>query len=126
MEVESCRINPSMWRSNPLLFIAYLGLILLFGIGLIFLLVWWIKNKNTTLIVTDKRTILQQGLLSRYTNEVMHAHIRNIQVQQSMMERFFNTGTIKIASAGTGEIEIIVSGIPAPNRIKAVIDHYRL
>ena len=126
MEVESYRVNPSMWRSNPLLFIAYLGLVLLFGIGLIFLLVWWIKNKNTTLIVTDKRTILQQGLLSRYTNEVMHAHIRNIQVQQSMMERFFNTGTIKIASAGTGDIEITVSGIPAPNRIKAVIDHYRL
>ncbi|GGA33758.1 PH domain-containing protein [Okeania sp. KiyG1] len=126
MEVESCRINPSMWRSNPLLFIAYLCLILLFGIGLIFLLVWWIKSKNTTLIVTDKRTILQQGLLSRYTNEVMHAHIRNIQVQQSMMERLFNTGTIKIASAGTGDIEIIVSGIPAPNRIKEVIDHYRL
>ncbi|NET17561.1 MAG: PH domain-containing protein [Okeania sp. SIO1H6] len=126
MEVESCRINPSMWRSNPLLFIAYLCLILLFGIGLIFLLIWWIKSKNTTLIVTDKRTILQQGLLSRYTNEVMHAHIRNIQVQQSMMERLFNTGTIKIASAGTGDIEITVSGIPAPNRIKTVIDHYRL
>ena len=126
MEVESCRINPSMWRSNPLLFIAYLCLILLFGIGLIFLLIWWIKSKNTTLIVTDKRTILQQGLLSRYTNEVMHAHIRNIQVQQSMMERFFNTGTLKIASAGTGDIEITVSGIPAPNRIKTVIDHYRL
>ncbi|NES88226.1 MAG: PH domain-containing protein [Okeania sp. SIO2B9] len=126
MEVESCRINPSMWRSNPLLFIAYLCLILLFGIGLIFLLIWWIKSKNTTLIVTDKRTILQQGLLSRCTNEVMHAHIRNIQVQQSMMERLFNTGTIKIASAGTGDIEITVSGIPAPNRIKTVIDHYRL
>ncbi|NEP76738.1 MAG: PH domain-containing protein [Okeania sp. SIO3C4] len=126
MEVESCRVYPSMWRSNPLLFIAYLCLILLFGIGLIFLLVWWIKSKNTTLIVTDKRTILQQGLLSRYTNEVMHAHIRNIQVQQSMMERLFNTGTIKIASAGTGDVEITVSGIPAPNRIKEVIDHYRL
>ncbi|MDY7004790.1 MAG: PH domain-containing protein [Cyanobacteriota bacterium] len=126
MEVESCRVHPSMWRSSPLLFIAYLCLILLFGIGLIFLLIWWIKSKNTTLIVTDKRTILQQSLLSRYTNEVMHAHIRNIQVQQSMMERLFNTGTIKIASAGTGDIEITVSGIPAPNRIKSVIDHYRL
>ncbi|NET46433.1 PH domain-containing protein [Okeania sp. SIO2B3] len=126
MEVESCRVHPSMWRSNPLLFIVYLCLILLFGIGLIFLLIWWIKSKNTTLIVTDKRTFLQQGLLSRYTNEVMHAHIRNIQVQQSMMECLFNTGTIKIASAGTGDIEITVSGIPAPNRIKEVIDHYRL
>ena len=115
-----------MWRSNPLLFIIYLCMILLFGLGLLFLLVWWIKSKNTTLIVTDKRTILRQGLLSRYTNEVMHTHIRNIQIQQNMIERLFNIGTIKIASAGTGDIEISVSGIPAPNRIKAVIDHYRL
>ncbi|NET11901.1 MAG: PH domain-containing protein [Okeania sp. SIO1H6] len=78
------------------------------------------------MIVTDKRTILQQGLLSRYTNEVMHLHIRNIQIQQNMMERLFNIGTIKIACAGTGDVEISISGIPAPNRIKAIIDHYRL
>ncbi len=126
MEVESCRIHPSMWRSNPLLFLLCLCLILLFGVGILLLLIWWIKSQNTTLIVTDKRTILQQGLLSRYTNEVMHVHIRNIQIQQNMMERLFNIGTIKIASAGTGDIEISVSGIPAPNRIKATIDHYRL
>ncbi|MGD1713351.1 PH domain-containing protein [Hydrocoleum sp. CS-953] len=126
MEVESCRVHPSMWRSNPLLFILYLCLILLFGVGILLLLIWWIKSQNTTLIVTDKRTILQQGLLSRYTNEVMHVHIRNIQIQQNMMERLFNIGTIKIASAGTGDIEISISGIPAPNRIKATIDHYRL
>ncbi len=126
MEVESCRVHPSMWRSNPLLFLLYLCLILLFGVGILLLLIWWIKSQNTTLIVTDKRTILQQGLLSRYTNEVMHVHIRNIQIQQNMMERLFNIGTIKIASAGTGDIEISVSGIPAPNRIKATIDHYRL
>ena len=126
MEVESCRVHPSMWRSNPLLFFLYLCLILLFGVGIFLLLIWWIKSQNTTLIVTDKRTILQQGLLSRYTNEVMHVHIRNIQIQQNMMERLFNIGTIKIASAGTGDIEISVSGIPAPNRIKATIDHYRL
>lgn len=126
MEVESCRVHPSMWRSNPLLFILYLCLILLFGLGLLLLLLWWIKSQNITLIVTDKRTILQQGLLSRYTNEVMHIHIRNILIQQNAIERLFNIGTIKIASAGTGDIEISVSGIPAPNRIKAIIDHYRL
>ncbi|MDJ0517589.1 MAG: PH domain-containing protein [Trichodesmium sp. MO_231.B1] len=126
MEVEICRIHPSMWRSNPLLFIIYLCLTLFCGIGIFFLLIWWLHIKNTTLIVTDKRTILQQGLLSRYTNEVMHVHIRNIQIQQNMMERLFNIGTIKIACAGTGDVEISVSGIPAPNRIKAIIDHYRL
>jgi uncharacterized membrane protein YdbT with pleckstrin-like domain len=101
-------------------------LIICFGVGLVILFVWWIKSQNTTLIVTDKRTILQQGILSRHTNEVMHSHVRNIQINQSPMQRIFNTGTIKIASAGTGDIEISASGIPSPNRIKAVIDHYRL
>ena len=126
MEKENYRINPSMWRSNPVLFSLALLLILAFGIGLVILLGWWWKNQNTTLIITDKRTILKQGILSRSTNEVMHEHIRNIQITQSMMERVFDIGTIKIASAGTGDIEIAVSGIPAPNRIKDIIDHYRL
>lgn len=126
METESCRVHPSMWRSNPLLFLLCLVLILAYGAGLLLLLVWWVKTKNTTLIVTDKRTILQTGLLSRHTNEVVHVHIRNIQIQQNPIERLFNIGTLKIASAGTGDIEISVSGIPGPNRIKSIIDHYRL
>jgi uncharacterized membrane protein YdbT with pleckstrin-like domain len=126
METESYRVHPSMWRSNPLLFLLSLVLVLFFGVGLVILLVWWIKSQNTTLIVTDKRTILQEGILSRNTNEVMHSHVRNIQISQNPMQRVFDIGTIKIASAGTGDIEISASGIPSPNRIKAVIDHYRL
>ena len=126
METESYRVHPSMWRSNPFLFLLSLVLILCFGAGLVILFIWWIKSQNTTLIVTDKRTILQQGILSRHTNEVMHSHVRNIQINQSPMQRLFNIGTIKIASAGTGDIEISADGIPSPNRIKAVIDHYRL
>ena len=126
METESYRVHPSMWRSNPLLFLLSLVLILCFGVGLFILLIWWIKSQNTTLIVTDKRTILQQGILSRHTNEVMHSHVRNIQISQNPMQRIFDIGTIKIASAGTGDVEISATGIPSPNRIKAVIDHYRL
>ena len=125
MGTEIYRVHPSMWRNNPLLFIAYLCLILLFGLGLFLLLGWWIKTKNTTLIVTDKCIILQQGLLSRYTNEILHTDIRNIQIKQNIRERFFKIGTLKIACSGTDDIEISVSGIPAPNRIKAAIDSYR-
>jgi hypothetical protein len=41
------------------------------------------------------------------------------------MERLFGVGTIAISSAGQGDIEIVVPGIPSPNKIKEIIDGSR-
>ena len=116
--------HPAMFRSDPVVFILTLALCFV-GVGLIILLIWWLNNLGTTLTVTSKRTILRRGILSKFTSEVYHKDVRNIQVSQRLLQRLFDVGTVGISSAGQSGIEIAAEGIPEPNRVKQIIDRYR-
>ena len=116
--------HPAMFRNSPVGFI--LTVILCFaGIGLVIFLIWWLRCLGTTLTITNKKTILRKGILSKHTNEVRHSDVRNVQINQGIFQRMCGVGTVGIASAGSGGIEITVSGIPKPAKIKDIIDKYR-
>jgi uncharacterized membrane protein YdbT with pleckstrin-like domain len=113
--------HPAMFRNQPIGFI--LCVILSFvGLGLIIFLFWWLQSQGTKLTVTDHRTILRRGILSKHINEVYHSDIRNVQIYQSFLQRIFGVGTISIASAGSGEAEIVVSGMRDPGKVKEILD----
>ncbi len=126
MEKQLYKSHPAMFRNNPLGFLLAIILIAAFGLGLLILLFWWLDVAQTTLTVTDKRTIFSKGILSRYTNEIFHSDVRNVQVWQTPFQRVFNIGNIGISSAGQSEIEIQVDGIPNPEKVRKIIDNYRL
>ena len=87
--------------------------------------VWWLKCKGTTLTVTNKRTSLRRGILSKSINEVWHSDVRNVLLKQSFFQRIFGVGMIGVSSAGQSGMEISVSGIPDPDRVKQLIDERR-
>ncbi|WP_152052497.1 PH domain-containing protein [Tautonia marina] len=117
--------HPAMFRNSPIGFLICIVLIPFLGLGLLLLFVWWLNTLGTTLTVTDRRTILRKGLLSKYTNEVFHEDVRNVQVGQTFFQRIFRVGFIGISSAGQAGIEIGVNGIPSPNRVKEILDQAR-
>ena len=114
-----------MFRNNPVLFVLYIILIAAFGLGLVLLLAWWIQTLGTTLTVTNEQTTLRKGILSKYTNDVFHENVRNIQVRQTFFQRMFNVGWVVISRAGQSGVEIEVSGIPDPEKVKQIIDDHR-
>lgn len=63
--------------------------------------------------------------LHKKMTEVLHEHIRNIQVAQTFGQRHFGVGTLAISSAGQAGVEIEISGVPHPEQIQAMIDKYR-
>lgn len=117
--------HPKMFRSNPVGFVIAVLLCLLFGLRAIILLYWYIKCLGATLTVTNMKTVLRKGLLSKYTTEVWHRDVRNVQIQQSFFQRMFGVGRIMISSAGQGGIEIDFVGVPNPSRVKEMIDTHR-
>ena len=117
--------HPAMFRSHPISFAIAVLLILVFGLGLIVLLVWWLNCKGTRLTITNKRIKLRQGILSKNTNEIWHTDVRNIQLRQGVMQRIFGVGRILISSAGQSDVEIDVDGLPDPERIQEFIDAQR-
>lgn len=114
-----------MFRNHPFLFILTVILIAAFGLGLVILLIWWLQTLGTKLTVTDERITLRKGILSKYTNEVFHTDIRNVQLDQSFFQRLFDVGTIAISTSGQEGIEISVPGIPHPQQVRDLIDEYR-
>lgn len=123
-EITLYEEHPSMFRNRPVEF-AINCLLCLIVIGFVFFFIWWLKCKGTTLTVTSDRVRLRKGILSKSITEVWHQDIRNVQLNQTFFQRIFGVGTLGISSAGQNEIEIAVSGMPDPDRVKALIDKHR-
>jgi membrane protein YdbS with pleckstrin-like domain len=148
-ERELLTVHPSMFRNQPvrfclfvfLIFVGFVILILGFLLGAspndyalgfllmcvfgLLLLLWWLRYRKVSLTVTDKRTILRFGLLSRYVKEVRHSDVRMLVISQGFLQRLLGVGAIAVASAATGESDISVSGIPHPEQVKKLIDDLR-
>jgi len=91
-----------------------LGVLLLplFGLGLILLLAVLIRYKTTELAVTNKRVITKTGLITRHTLELNLSKAESIQVEQGLMGRLFDYGSLQINGTGTSHTPLI--GIRAP------------
>lgn len=100
-----------LWIGGTILFVAALG----------YLGIWWLQSRFTTLTITDRRSLLEHGLISRATSEVGHEDVRNIQIEQGLLDQLLGVGTIAISSAGQDTLEIVVKGVPDPESIAAII-----
>ena len=114
--------NPSMWRNRPFLFVFFILLVALFGIGILLIMVWYIFTLIDKIQVTEKKIIWTHGLLSKNYVEVSIDHIRTINIYQSFIQRICDAGNIEIYSAGD-EPEVYLKGLPFPNKLKNIIEH---
>jgi len=91
-----------------------LGIVLLpaVGIGLVFLAMAYIRYKTTELAITTKRVIVKTGFIRRSTVEININKVESIQVDQEVLGRLFNFGTLIISGAGNPQAPI--TGISAP------------
>ncbi len=80
---------------------------------------------SSSLEITNKRTVLREGFLSRSSSEVLHDHVRNIEVSQSFADRCLRVGRMGISSSGQDGIEVEMSRVPNPRRVREIIDLYR-
>ena len=101
----------SIWSLVPLLL---LGLVFLafWGLGLLFWIAAAIRYFTTELAITNKRVIAKFGLISRSTIEINLQKIESIQVNQGILGRIFNFGSIVVSGAGNPQAPI--PGISSP------------
>jgi uncharacterized membrane protein YdbT with pleckstrin-like domain len=103
----------------------WLGLVLLAAAAL-WLLKWYVGERLwLALHISNKRTLRREGIIRRHTSEVLHDHVRDVEIRQTFLQRVFNVGYLGISSSAQGGIEIEVRDIPAPYKVKALIDQYR-
>lgn len=88
----------SLWSMFPQLFFGVLLTPIV--IGLFLLVSAWIKYRSTELAVTNKRVIAKFGFVTRQTIELNVAKIESVQVEQGVLGRVFDFGSIIVAGGG--------------------------
>lgn len=99
-EKVAYRAKVSKWSLVPLI-VAGIILLPLVGIGVLCWTWAFIIYATTELAVTDKRVIAKTGLVQRRTIEMFLEKVESVQVDQSVLGRIFNYGSVTISGTGT-------------------------
>jgi uncharacterized membrane protein YdbT with pleckstrin-like domain len=100
------RARVSWWSQFALVFLGVVTLVV--GVGLVFLIIAWVRVRSTELAITNRRVIAKFGFIKRSTVEINLEKVEALRVEQGFWGRFLNFGTIYISGAGT-------SVAPIPN-----------
>jgi uncharacterized membrane protein YdbT with pleckstrin-like domain len=85
----------------------------------------WLRRLTTEIAVTDRRIILKRGLIQRHTIEINMDKVESVDVDQSILGRIFDFGTVTVHGTGTS-IEPL-RNVSAPIALRnAVMVHPRL
>lgn len=113
------KAHPVMFRANPLGFL--LAFLLIFvGVGIFIFIYWFMQVRTTTLSISQDHVLYSQGIFSRSNAEIDLDGIRTVRVNQSLINRIFDTGTVEFYTAGDSP-EIIAPNLSAPNKIRELI-----
>jgi uncharacterized membrane protein YdbT with pleckstrin-like domain len=72
----------------------------------------FIRRSATEFVVTDQRVIFKRGIVSRHTVEMNRGKIESVDVDQSLLGRILNYGTVVVRGTG-GSLEPLAN-IEAP------------
>src|SRR5438105_72676 len=117
-EIVRYRASVSKWSLAPLIIIGVLLLPLL-GLGLLLFLAAWIKYRTTEFAVTDRRIIAKTGLVSRKTIEMFLDKIESLNVDQGILGRVLDYGSVTIR--GTGSTSEPINSISAPKALSKLV-----
>jgi len=88
----------SLWSMFPQIFFGVLLTPIV--VGLFLLIPALVKYHSTELAVTNKRVIAKFGFVRRQTIELNVAKIESVQVEQGVLGRMFDYGSIIVAGGG--------------------------
>ena len=75
--------------------------------------------------LTTHRLVLERGILSRTDDRILLVDIDDITVQQSLINRMFQLGTIMLNTKDETSPVLIMPGIENPHQVGDLIDEAR-
>lgn len=96
----------------------FLGLV-----GLLWILVRYLRWISTVYAVTNRRVIVQRGILGRDFDEVPILQVRGVDVHQSAGQRLLGYGTVRVSSEGGQHLgNEDWNGVPRPFKFQKRIE----
>lgn len=85
-------------------------------ITLIWGLLEWLKSSCTQMLVTNKRVIFKDGIISIHTEEIRNVKVESIEITQPIMGRILGYATIHFS--GTGNSDVYFPSVANPWAVK--------
>lgn len=130
---EKIIIETSPSRTATLISVALfviIGFVLLFvligPIFWVFAVIYYVTEMSKIYVVTDKRVVAKEGILSPKVVSINLNQITDVTVKQNFGEHFIdNMGNIHVNTAGTGTHELVMQRISNPYGILQKINELR-
>ena len=87
--------------------------IVFFGVSVYF----WLKNRTTEMVITNRRVVLKRGIISVHTSEIRNVKVETVRLHQGILGRLLGYGDLVFT--GTGESHTIFSVVASPAKTKA-------
>lgn len=96
------------------------------GVMWIVLAIYWLSIKwGVHYKLTNQRFVHERGILRRVTDRIETIDIDDVVFEQSLFDRMFGTGTIKIKSSDLTTPTFELNGIDDVKRVSALFDNAR-
>jgi uncharacterized membrane protein YdbT with pleckstrin-like domain len=119
-ETVVARASISWWAMLPTTIAAVIliATVFLSPVGIILLVIAALRIRSTELAVTNKRVIAKFGLIRRNTVELRLDRIEGLRVNQGILGRIFNYGSVVVS--GTGGTQEPIPAISRPMDFRRV------
>jgi membrane protein YdbS with pleckstrin-like domain len=108
-------LGQQAWASWAWIALAAVGLVLVGWLTVIPVIRW----RMTHFVVTSRRVLIREGVLTRQGIDIPMARINSVQFRQNLLERALGCGTLIIESASDEKLEF--DDIPRIERVHALL-----
>jgi uncharacterized membrane protein YdbT with pleckstrin-like domain len=78
-----------------------------------------VRWRTTHLVVTDRRVLVREGVLTRHGIDIPLRRISSVQIRRTLLERVVGSGTLVIESDSDEQLEF--GDVPGVQRVHAVL-----
>jgi membrane protein YdbS with pleckstrin-like domain len=91
------------------------------ALGVLLLLLLWIRVKSCSYRLTDQRLFIRRGWLAKHVNELELYRVKDVVVDQNILQRLLGYGTITVLAADDTTPEVDLVGVSRPTKVKEMI-----
>jgi len=91
-----------------------------YGLSLVAAVFVYFQLQGLERAVTSKRVIQKVGFISRKTDEMRLSSIETVEIEQGILGRLADSGTLKVS--GKGISDVVMKHINDPMRVKKIIE----
>jgi membrane protein YdbS with pleckstrin-like domain len=92
-----------------------------FALGVLVLLLVWIRVKSCSYRLTNERLFVRRGWLAKHVNELELYRVKDVVVDQGVLQRLLGYGTITVLADDDTTPEMDLVRISSPTKVKEMI-----